>query len=156
MTRRVLLHSLARQAFALHGLFPEVKAKLTATRLMWIGTIQPTPNSRFYTVRIAYSIGDFPKVTVLEPQLETPPGETLPHIFEDGSLCLHLEDEWTPDMLIIDTTLPWTAEWLINYEIWKATCEWHGGGQWPPARRVDGIPGRQFARNRQIRDRTRV
>jgi hypothetical protein len=55
-------------------------------------------------------------------------------MFDDGSLCLHLEDEWTPDMLMVDTTLPWTAEWLINYEIWKATGVWYGGGQWPPVR----------------------
>ena len=37
-------------------------------------------------------------------------------------------------MLIVDTTIAWTAEWLINYEIWKATGEWYGGGVWPPVR----------------------
>jgi hypothetical protein len=128
-------HSVPRQAFALHGLFPEVKAKLTVTQLVWTGPIQPTPASRVYVVRIAYMLGHFPRVRVLSPDLETRPGERLPHVYGDGSLCLHLEDEWSPDMLIVDTTLPWTAEWLINYEIWKATGEWHGGGQWPPPRR---------------------
>ena len=44
-------------------------------------------------------------------------------MYGDGTLCLHLEHEWTPDMLIVHTTLPWTSEWLINYEIWKATGE---------------------------------
>jgi hypothetical protein len=36
-------------------------------------------------------------------------------------------------MLIADSTIPWTAEWLIFYEIWKATGDWHGGGEWPPS-----------------------
>jgi hypothetical protein len=35
-------------------------------------------------------------------------------------------------MLIVDTTIPWTSEWLINYEIWLPTGDWHGGGEWPP------------------------
>ena len=99
--------------------------------------IQPTPGSRVYTVRLTYVLGQFPRVRVEKPEPETRPGEGLPHVFGDGSLCLHLEDEWTSDMLIVDTTLPWTAEWLINYEIWKATGEWYGGGQWPPARRPE-------------------
>ena len=60
-------------------------------------------------------------------------------MYGDGTLCLHLEHEWTPDMLIVHTTLPWTSEWLINYEIWKATGEWYGGGEWPPPRPPDAI-----------------
>jgi len=40
----------------------------------------------------------------------------------------------TQSMLIADTTVPWTAEWLANYEVWLATGEWHGGGEWPPRR----------------------
>ena len=31
-------------------------------------------------------------------------------------------------MLIADTIVAWTCEWLIHYEIWLATGEWHGGG----------------------------
>jgi hypothetical protein len=73
-----------------------------------------------------------PEVRVLNPPLVSRPGESLPHVFADGTLCLHQAGEWTPEMLIVDTTLPWTAEWLINYEIWKATGDWHGGGKWPP------------------------
>ena len=34
-------------------------------------------------------------------------------------------------MLIADTIVPWTCEWLIHYEIWLATGEWHGGGEEP-------------------------
>ena len=37
-------------------------------------------------------------------------------------------------MSIADTIVPWTAEWLVYYEIWLMTGEWYGGGDWPPRR----------------------
>ncbi len=125
---------LARQAFALRAQFPGAKTKLTPTRFMWTGTLQPTPASRAYTVRITLVERRFPRVEVLEPGLEGRPGESIPHLFEDGSLCLHLDNEWTSDMLMVHTTVPWASEWLLNYEIWKATGVWYGGGEWPPRR----------------------
>ena len=101
----------------------------------------PNELSRVYTVRITLPEGRFPKVEVLDPVLETRPGESIPHLFGDGSLCLHLEDEWAPTMLMVDTTVPWTSEWLLNYEVWKGTGAWYGGGEWPP-RRQELPPGR--------------
>jgi len=129
--RQMAVRSLAQQAFALRGRFPEVTADLTPTRLIWKGKLQPTALSRSYTVEITYRLQRVPVVKVLSPPLESRPSEPLPHVYSDGTLCLNQSDEWTPDMFIVDSTLPWTAEWLINYEIWKATGEWHGGGQWP-------------------------
>lgn len=129
-----MANSLVRQAFALHPRFPEAKTKLTPTRFTWTGRLQPNELSRVYTVRITLFEGRFPRVDVLDPVLEGRPGESIPHLFGDGSLCLHLEDEWVPTMLMVDTTVPWTSEWLINYEIWKATGVWYGGGEWPPRR----------------------
>ena len=32
------------------------------------------------------------------------------------------------DMTIAKTILPWTSEWLVHYQLWLATGEWHGGG----------------------------
>jgi hypothetical protein len=83
-------------------------------------------------VRIDYRENDFPQVRVLT-RLERFEGRTLPHTFADGTLCLHLADDWNDGMLIADSTVPWAAEWLAYYEIWKATGEWHGGGEWPPS-----------------------
>lgn len=127
-------NSLARQAFALRARFPDATTKLTSTRLTWTGALQPNELSRVYTVRITVINGGYPKVDVLDPVLEGRPGESIPHRFGDDSLCLHLEDEWDPSRLMVDTTVPWTSEWLLNYEIWKATGVWHGGGEWPPRR----------------------
>lgn len=36
-------------------------------------------------------------------------------------------------MLLSTTVVPWTAEWLIHYEVWLATGQWTGGGHAPTA-----------------------
>lgn len=127
-----MIHSLAEQAFALRERFPKAKTKLSPTQLVWTAPIQPTPGSREYIVRITYALRKIPLVRVVKPELEARPGEELPHTYGDGSLCLHKREEWMPDMLIVESTLPWTAEWLFFYEIWRSTGEWLGGGEWPP------------------------
>jgi hypothetical protein len=31
-------------------------------------------------------------------------------------------------MLLSTTILPWTAEWLMHYELWLISGHWSGGG----------------------------
>jgi hypothetical protein len=31
-------------------------------------------------------------------------------------------------MLLATTVLLWAAEWLMHYELWLVTGQWHGGG----------------------------
>jgi hypothetical protein len=57
--------------------------------------------------------------------------QRIPHTFYDGSICLHLHEEWTPAMFVADTIIPWLSLWLYHYEVWHATGVWHGGGQEP-------------------------
>ena len=132
--------SAAQQAFALRAQFPDVQGKLKAGRLVWTGELQPTPLSRSYRVQIAYGPRGQPKVRVLE-ELATYEERSLPHVYSDGTLCLHEWHEWTATMSIADTIVPWTAEWLAHYEIWLMTGEWYGGGDWPPRRAgTTGLP----------------
>ena len=74
-----------------------------------------------------------PKVFVEDPEIEDQADERVPHRYRDGSLCLYLPGtgEWKRDMFLADTILPWTSEWLLHYELWLATSEWHGGGIHP-------------------------
>jgi hypothetical protein len=139
MRRHTARLSLPQQALDLRGRFPDGVVRLSAARLVWTGAIQPTPLSRTYRVQVTYRTDRVPQVRVLDV-LEIRPGEPLPHTYSDGTLCLHLPGEWAPDMFIVDSTLAWTAEWLFHYEIWKATGDWHGGGEWPPARRAADAP----------------
>jgi hypothetical protein len=50
----------------------------------------------------------------------------LPHFDREGSICLHEASQWDGSMFIADTTLPWTAEWLAHYELWKRAGRWFG------------------------------
>lgn len=123
--------SLAQQALSLRARHPDGSVRLHRDRLTWRGTLQPTPLSRSYRIEVAQRPGQVPTVRVLD-ELATRPGESLPHVYADGTLCLHLPGEWTLNMSISESTVVWAAEWLQNYEIWLATGRWHGGGQWPP------------------------
>lgn len=135
MRRASAAHSLAHQAVALDRHFPDAKVSLKPNRLQWIGKLQPSENSRIYTVRVVYRLGKHPQVRVLAPELEAGLAESLPHVFRYDNLCLYRDGEWTTDMLIAETIVPWASEWLFYYEIWRGTGEWYGGGDWPPVNR---------------------
>jgi hypothetical protein len=73
-------------------------------------------------------------------ELATREGSALPHTYSDDTLCLHEIDDWTGSMYIADSIVPWTVEWLAHYELWLATGEWHGGGEWPPRPPANAAP----------------
>jgi hypothetical protein len=127
--------NLAQHALALRQGFPGATLSLRGGRLVWTSWLQPTPLSRRYFVRIELGHDGLPHVRVIEPQLESRGGASLPHVYREGTLCLYSRGEWHPGMSLVLTIVPWASEWLMNYEIWLATGEWHGGGEWPPRRR---------------------
>ncbi len=133
MRRAPTGRSVAQQALALRARYPEGRVDLRRGRLTWTGRLTPTSLSRTYAVEVRYRDRSFPQVRVLEPELDSRLGESLPHVYREGTLCLHLRNDWFPSMSIADSIVPWSAEWLAFYEIWKATGDWHGGGEWPPA-----------------------
>ena len=148
--RRAASRKPAEQAFALRERFGDSVVAVNPARMTWTGMLQPTPLSCEYTVRITYRAGTFPRVKVV-PQLRSRPGEPLPHFYREGLLCLHKENEWSPDMLIADTIVAWASEWLIHYEIWLATGDWHGGGENPTADGDGGGAAVSPARSRAVR-----
>jgi hypothetical protein len=123
----------AKQALALRAAFPDATQRVRPNGLTWIGKLQPTALSIEYTVRIEYVMGKSPRVTVLNPPLEPPPGGRLRHMYPGKRLCLHYPEQWSGDMLIARTIVPWASEWLLHHELLRATGEWHGGGHEPPA-----------------------
>jgi hypothetical protein len=118
--------SLPQQAFALRQCFPDALITITRVRLAWTGIITPTPLSRDYTVRITHHAGLYPRVVVADPPLRPDEDGLLPHFYRDGSLCLHQEDQWDASMFTADTILPWAAEWLAHYELWRRSGLWYG------------------------------
>jgi hypothetical protein len=39
--------------------------------------------------------------------------------------------EWSPEMMLDKTVLPWVELWLFYFEEWLVSGEWKGGGEHP-------------------------
>lgn len=76
----------------------------------------------------------------LEPVLDLGHRDRLPHVYDD-CLCLYTPGQWDRSMQIATTIIPWTAEWLFHYELWKATDHWVGGGDVYAPSRPEGPTG---------------
>lgn len=88
----------------------------------WIGYLQPKPEAQKYKVMVKYDLT--PKVYVLSPEILM----HAPHRYSDHSLCLYHPNDrsYSADMLISDTIIPWTSEWLYFYERWLEEGVWWG------------------------------
>lgn len=105
-------------------------------RLVWEFNAQPTPLSRIYRVRIVYQQRQTPLVFVIVPDVrDLAGGRRIPHVYSQKPtrLCLYLPStyEWSKEMTIADTIVPWAILWLFYFEEWLASDEWKGGGMHP-------------------------
>lgn len=132
-TIRTRIPNLMEQYLLLKRDFPGSAGAVRKNQLRWIASLQPSTLSEEYKVRLEYSLEKGPRVFVENPELLKRGEDRIPHRYSDESLCLYLPDaeEWQKSMYLADTIVPWTAEWLIHYELWHATGEWHGGGIHP-------------------------
>ncbi|TWD47054.1 hypothetical protein FB478_11410 [Arthrobacter sp. AG367] len=120
--------NLGQQALALKSVYPDSSVRIGPNRLVWRGRLKPAALSREYTIEISLRVGQTPVVNVVHPLLEPDTQGLLPHIWDDGSLCLNMAGQWSSRMLLVDTTLPWASEWLLHYEMWKGVGLWLGDG----------------------------
>lgn len=100
-------------------------------RIVWQGNVQPTESSEIYTLKIIYKLDNSPEIQIVSPKIQLfGDAKKPPHTFKDKSLCLYYSKygEWNSDDYIADTIIPWISLWLLYYEGWLATGEWHGGG----------------------------
>ncbi len=125
--------------------------------LTWRFEARPSPISRAYAMCLTYDGVGSPEMFVEEPNLTVlANGKALPHVYSENPvrLCLYLPGtgEWSPQMLLDRTFVPWSILWLWYFEDWLATGEWHGGGLHPsdfhdhstdPRRRVRRSPAAQ-------------
>lgn len=125
--------SLSLQQAALRKVFPESSALIRRSELIWLGMLTPSVLSQTYRVRVRYKLTGSPAVEVLDPCLQKRGSANPPHLYPGDKLCLYLPriGEWRRTMYLNATIIPWTSEWLFNYEVWLATGEWRGGGMHP-------------------------
>ena len=93
--------------------------------LTFIGNIQPTLHSDTYQLKLVYPVWGIPKMYVVEPMIKPSPDI---HIYQQGHLCLYhpVETPWRDQHHLSDTFIPWTAEWLVFYELYKLYGVWLG------------------------------
>lgn len=117
-------HTLPIQALHVKQRFPHFAYRWNGGNGTWIGSLQPRDCSPSYRVRIQYRIGGVPRVHVTRPSLKP----NAPHLYSDGTLCLYWPREWRwhGAELIAETIIPWTALWLLYYELWLDTDKWLG------------------------------
>lgn len=109
--------------------------RLTATEIVWKFDACPDPLSRTYRLRLHYTLGTPPTVTVHSHDLRAlSGGREPPHLYHDPDrLCLYLPGtgEWDRSQRLDQTIVPWSFLWLAYFENWLATDEWGGGGEHP-------------------------
>lgn len=130
----------AQQAAGIRQLWPGFTTSVHRGRLEARGRLRGSSITLEYIVRIEYREGDNPRAYVESPQLvrrASEPDSPIPHTYEaaaEGSErpCLYLPGvDWHSNQAIARTILPWLQCWLVDYEIWRATGHWSGGGAHP-------------------------
>lgn len=129
--------SVHQQAARIRRLWPFFKVTTSRRGLIARGTVRPTPLTRLYEVRIECIDGQMPKIYVEKPPLGRRPQAPLapiPHTYDSACEgrerpCVYYPGaDWDATKPIATTIIPWFMCWLVDYELWRATGEWHGGG----------------------------
>ncbi|GAB4038006.1 nucleotidyltransferase domain-containing protein [Spirosoma gilvum] len=89
------------------------------------GKIRPTDDCDEYRITIQYVSGKPPRVYINSHRIKS---SRSIHMYSDGSLCLHYPPDikWKHRTSVANFTIPWTAEWIVCYELWKITGKWEG------------------------------
>lgn len=107
------------EVVVMHAHFPGFQlTKGTNGSLTWVGVVTPTPEDDFL-VAIVYPDNypyQSPALWALEPPLR--PG--APHLYMDGSLCIHANN-WDPERGTAASCVTLAAAWLVAYEAWRQT-----------------------------------
>lgn len=122
--------------------FPCFRCELRRNRLLCRGVIVPAEGCDSYHINVDYVQGGIPRVYITEPVIEP---SSKYHIYSEGHLCLYdyRESPWSEKMMIHETIIPWTAEWIVFYELWEITGEWlgpvapHGASEKIPETRIE-------------------
>lgn len=105
--------------------FPCFKCKHSHRLLECEGYITPSEDCATYRVAISYEQDGVPKVRIKDPQII--PSADI-HMYGTGALCLYqpAEDPWKSSDNIHEKIIPWTAEWLVFYELYLMCGKWFG------------------------------
>jgi hypothetical protein len=117
-------HRILLEKHLLEKHFAFLKCLVTGRTLICRGFCQPTEYSQVYEYRIKFTPGIYPKVFVVEPEIEY--DDDIHMYASDNSLCLFYPRDfsWTSESHLYNTILPWTHEWFLYYEKYKISGKW--------------------------------
>jgi hypothetical protein len=117
-------HFLRQKALVQHH-FPCFECQLYRNRLTCKGAITPSPGCDEYVVRIRYEYEKVPRVDIVQPTIK--PSFKI-HMYGCGALCLYdpRETPWQRGDNVHEKIIPWTAEWLVFYELYLIYGKWLG------------------------------
>lgn len=124
---------LKEQAAKLCLLLPGFSYEVLRGELIGQGKLRPHHFCDEYVFEVRYRVNFSPNITILYPKLRTRDGEPKPpHTYDPDQPCVFRPSvDWSSEMYLADTVIPWLAMWLFFYEIWLATGEWIGEGEHP-------------------------
>jgi hypothetical protein len=89
------------------------------------GWITPSEGCDRYRIVISYEYGCAPRARIKEPHII--PSAKI-HMYSNGDLCLYepADAPWKVTDNIHEKIIPWTAEWLVLYELFLICGKWLG------------------------------
>jgi ubiquitin-protein ligase len=89
--------------------------------LWWEGIVVPIPDIMYRVAVIYPSTYPYvpPSLRLLDPQVE----RGAPHVYQDGSLCIHKKGSWNAATGTAASMVPLLAWWLFAYTLWRVTGE---------------------------------
>lgn len=130
--------NVAIQLFNLKSKYKSIDYNLRNGTLIWKQKVKPSKLSREYEITLKYN-GNIPEIYLYNQGIMKKENEKIPHCYKSSyknknneyvKLCLYYPGnyEWSNEMLLSDTIIPWAIDWLYFYELWRITGKWLGGG----------------------------
>lgn len=107
--------------------FTGFRCALRNNVLECVGDITPSEHCATYRIAIRYKKDGIPEVRIRNPVI--PQGiKGRVHIYDNGTLCLYdyREQPWQVTDNLHEKIIPWTAEWLVFYELYLMCGQWLG------------------------------
>lgn len=114
-----------RQRLEMAKHYPSFTCNCTKRNLSFVGEICPSANCQTYEISVKLPFDKIPSVRILTPEIA--PSHKY-HMYSDGRLCLYKPSEqpWYRNDFLHEKIIPWTAEWVLFYEIYLRTGLWEG------------------------------
>lgn len=130
--------NIALQLLNLNLKYSGISSEIKNNHLIWTQEVKPSSLSKKYILTLDYD-GGIPRVYLYNQGIVNDKDEEIPHCYKQNyisegneyvQICIYYPKykEWTRDMFLSETIIPWAVDWIYYYEQWRITGKWLGGG----------------------------